>query len=205
MIGHFPSLKMRRMVAFESLIEQDFLYILDYEQEVITFAEQPIRLEYLWQGKTRHYTPDFHVVWLAGEGLVECKPRQFVASDENQRKFKAADDWCKNQGWKFLVVTDEELRAGYRLKNIKLLTRYARTVVAPEMIPSILQRISSNGAPITLLEAANLVQPDHINQGIAMLLHLAFYHWIVLPLEMAPISEATLVEITRRQYEYLPV
>jgi hypothetical protein len=28
MIGHFPSLKMRRMVAFESLIEQDLLYIL---------------------------------------------------------------------------------------------------------------------------------------------------------------------------------
>jgi hypothetical protein len=143
---------------------------------------------------------------LAGEGLVECKPRQLVASDENQRKFKAADDWCKNQGWEFLVVTDEELRAGYRLKNIKLLTRYARTSVTPESIPGILQRISSNGAaPITLLEAASLVQPDHIDQGIAMLLHLAFYHWIVLPLEMAPISESTLVEITGRQYEYLPV
>ena len=53
MIGHFPSLKMRRMVAFESLIEQDFLYILDYEQDVIAFAEQPVRIEYEWQGNVK--------------------------------------------------------------------------------------------------------------------------------------------------------
>ena len=54
MIGHFPSLKMRRMVAFESLIEQDFLYILDYEQDVITITEQPVRIEHSWQGKILH-------------------------------------------------------------------------------------------------------------------------------------------------------
>jgi hypothetical protein len=35
MIGLFPSLKLERMVAFESLIEQDYLYVLDYEQDVL--------------------------------------------------------------------------------------------------------------------------------------------------------------------------
>lgn len=101
MIGYFPSLKMRRMVAFESLIEQDFLYILDYEQDIITFAEQPVRIEYEWQGKILHYTPDFHVVRLGGQGLVECKPQTLVASEENQRKFKVAAEWCRKQDWSF--------------------------------------------------------------------------------------------------------
>jgi hypothetical protein len=42
MIGLFPSLKMGRMVAFESLIEQDYLYVLDYEAAVTAFEEQPL-------------------------------------------------------------------------------------------------------------------------------------------------------------------
>lgn len=37
MIGLFPSLKMGRMAAFESLIEQDYLYVLDYDAAVTAF------------------------------------------------------------------------------------------------------------------------------------------------------------------------
>jgi len=33
-IGYFPSVKMGRMINFESLIERDFIYLLDFEQEV---------------------------------------------------------------------------------------------------------------------------------------------------------------------------
>jgi len=61
-IGHFPSLKMQRMIAFESLIERDYLYLLDYELDIEWFAEQPLTIEYRHNGKTLHYTPDFHIV-----------------------------------------------------------------------------------------------------------------------------------------------
>ena len=198
MIGHFPSLKMGRMVAFESLIEQDLLYVLDYEPDVLTFGEQPVQIEYPWQGKMLHYTPDFHVVRLAGQELVECKPQALLGTEENQRKFKVAEEWCKKQGWKFSVVTDQELRTGHRLNNIKLLTRYARVSVKPEMVQRILDHLSSMPSPIALLEASNLIEPDHPDQGVAALLYLAFHHRIGLPLEIAPISGATLIEITQR-------
>ncbi len=198
MIGHFPSLKMRRMVAFESLIEQDFLYILDYEQDVITFAEQPVRIEYEWQGKILHYTPDFHVVRLGGQGLVECKPQALVASEENQRKFKVAVEWCRKKDWSFEVVTDLALRAGHRLNNIKLLTRYARSSADPVVLRGILENLASKPFPTTLLEAANLIQPDCPDQGVTMLLHLAFHHRLVLPLELSPISSDTIIEVVRK-------
>ena len=51
MTGRFPSLKLGRMVAFESLIEQDYLCVLDYDPDVITFEEQPLSIQYDWQGK----------------------------------------------------------------------------------------------------------------------------------------------------------
>ena len=60
-IGHFPSLKMRRMVAFESTIERDYLYLLDYDPSVTNFEEQPLTISYAYQGKSYHYTPDFRV------------------------------------------------------------------------------------------------------------------------------------------------
>ena len=81
---------------------------------------------------------------------------------------------------------------------IKLLTRYARVSVKPEMVQQILDHLSSMPSPIALLEASNLIEPDHPDQGVAALLYLAFHHRIGLPLEIAPISGATLIEITQR-------
>jgi len=40
-IGRFPSIKMERMIAFESLLERDFIYLLDYDARVEWFEEQP--------------------------------------------------------------------------------------------------------------------------------------------------------------------
>lgn len=134
MIRRFPSLKTRRMVAFESLIEQDYLYLLDFEPDVLSFSEQPLQIEYEWEGKTLHYTPDFHVIREKREELIECKPRKLVDRDDNQRKFRAAQEWCCNRGLCFRIVTEEEIRAGNRLNNIKLLTRHARARFSSEIV-----------------------------------------------------------------------
>ena len=45
-IGKFPSIKMGRMVAFESLLERDFIYLLDHAEEVTWFEEQPLTIEF---------------------------------------------------------------------------------------------------------------------------------------------------------------
>ena len=111
-IGYFPSIKMQRMIAFESLIERDYLYLLDYELGVEWFEEQPLTIEYRHKGKPFHYTPDFHTVEAGRYVLVECKPHALVDKEENQRKFRAARTWCTNRGWKFRVVTDRDIRTG---------------------------------------------------------------------------------------------
>ncbi len=46
-IGKFPSIKMGRMIAFESLLERDFIYLLDYDPAVEWFEEQPLTIEYM--------------------------------------------------------------------------------------------------------------------------------------------------------------
>lgn len=191
MIGRFPSLKLERMVAFESLLEQDYLYVLDYERDVLLYEEQPFTVEYLWRDKIRRYTPDFHVTRAERHELVECKPAARVDAEENQRKFAAARQWCRESGWRFVVVTDEALRNGHRLANIKLLTRYARLAVTPQITHQITQHLQNAPSPITLLEMARFWFPQHPQQGMAALLHLAFHHQIALSLTVGPISGST--------------
>ena len=89
-IGRFPSTKMGRMIAFESLLERDFIYLLDYDPAVEWFEEQPLSIEYVHEAKLLHYTPDFHLLERGQHVLVECKPERFVDTEENRRKFAVA-------------------------------------------------------------------------------------------------------------------
>ena len=81
-------MKMQRMIAFELLLERDFLYLLDYDPVVMQFEEQPERIAYEYGEKTHHYTPDFRVVEAEQTALVECKPERFVNSEENRRPWR---------------------------------------------------------------------------------------------------------------------
>lgn len=187
-IGRFPSLKLGRMVDFESLLERDYLYLLDFERDVEWFEEQPLTVEYRQDGQDRRYTPDFHVV-RGGDFLVECKPHALVADEENQFKFRAARAWCAERGWTFQVVTDQEIRAGWRLKNVRFLTRYARHRIPPDIRGRVRACLHAAGAPVLL---DNLVErvaaPDNAAAVIAAVLGLAFHHEVVIPLDDAPIS-----------------
>lgn len=185
-IGYFPSLKMRRMVQFESTLERDLIYLLDFVAQVVSFEEQPLVVEYEHQGKTLSYTPDFQVVFASGRmALLECKPQCFVGKEANQRKFQAAEVWCGQRGWFFQVVTEEPLRTGYRLQNVKLLTQHARHEVGTQIKQSILACLSTAGRPrsLTIEEVMVAVRPAEPTAVIVPILQMAYHHELDLPLD----------------------
>jgi hypothetical protein len=187
-IGKFPSLKMKRMVSFESTIERDYLYLLDYEADITHFEEQPLTIEYQHGGKTRRYTPDFHITTRAGRNvLVECKPLDLINTDNNRRKFAAAREYCAGLDWDFAVATDHEIRSGFRLGNVKLLTRYACYTVRPETKGRIYALLQDTPTPLTVgqIQAAASLDPV---VAFVSLMHMAFHHELAISLEAAPIS-----------------
>lgn len=197
-IGRFPSFKMQRMIAFESLLERDFIYLLDYDATVTWFEEQPLTIEYQHEGKALHYTPDFHLIEHDQHVLVECKPESFVNTAANSRKFAVAQAWCQACDWQFRIVTDAEVRAGYRLPNVKLLTAYARQRLDPVLrcqLYTLLQSIPAATPIQDLACALRATDPAAVTAG---LLHLAFHGVVDLPLECAPITLSTAVALRRR-------
>jgi hypothetical protein len=200
-IGRFPSLKMKRMISFESRIECDFLYLLDFDPSVECFEEQPLTIEYPCSAARLHYTPDFHVLRDGCHLLVECKPQGLIGTEENRRKFDAAMAWCAEHDWTFCVVTDQELRAGARLKNVKLLTRYARHTIHPAIKGRVFAVLNAASPPLTLGQLAQTLAPAHPATVIADLLHLAFHHALVIALDEAPISVSTPIGLPPRPIE----
>ena len=195
--GKFPSLKMNRMIAFESLIERDYLCVLDYEVEVLAFTEQPLTITYQDGAQEQHYTPDFHLVCAGNRHVLgECKPQTRVETAANQRKFRAARAWCAEQEWEFRVITDAQLRAGPRLPNIKLLTYYARLAVPPQIVGQILHTLTTT-AGWTIGGLAHALAPHCPNSARPWIMHLAFHHAVELPLEAAPLSGQTLISWPR--------
>jgi hypothetical protein len=186
------------MIAFESLIERDFIYLLDYEEDVEWFEEQPLTIEYEHEGKILHYTPDFHLIENGRDVLVECKPTKFVTNEENRRKALAACNWCALQDWVYRVVTEKQIRKGFRLQNVKLLTRFARQVVSPDVRMCIYALISNYQGQPSIESLVRTLSPENPSAMFAGILRMAFYHEICLPINDALISVHTRVSLPLR-------
>lgn len=188
-IGRFPSLKMRRMVSFESTLERDYAYVLDFDPEVAYFTEQPLTIEYNCAGRTLHYTPDFEVAHSGQRHrLVECKPQHLIHTEDNQRKFTAAQAWCAERGWQFAVVTDAQLRAGCRLQNIKFLTYHARFAFSPQSKAHVYAALASDRGVMTVGDVAHAVAVQDPATALALIWHMVFHHEVLVPLDAAPLS-----------------
>ena len=113
--------------SFESTLERDYLLLLNFNSHVTSYDEQPVTI--FWQDATnqdRSYTPDVLVRYdNAISTLVEIKYRTELHEKwpELKPKFKAATAYCRQQGWRFKIITEVEVR-GTALKNIKFLNGY---------------------------------------------------------------------------------
>jgi len=189
--GYFPSLKLERTVAFESTLERDLIYLLEFLPRVLSFEEQPLTLEYGDNGKTRRYTPDFKVVTRSGTLLLECKPLGQVSDVQQQAKFNAAREVRSRWGWRFGVVTEHDLRGGPFLKNVQKISYYARFAPPPHLGRCILKQLRAE--PLSPLQLATLF-PDHAPGVVqATVMHLAYHQRLVLELQRSPLHPHQIV------------
>lgn len=118
----------------ESSLEHDFLTILEFDPRVYRYGVQPITIH--WKdknGRPRRYTPDVLVIYssyesLYGSGkptLFEVKPSEVLKAkwDELRPKFKGAMGWAMENGYRFKLITEKQIRTPY-LNNASFLLRY---------------------------------------------------------------------------------
>lgn len=126
-IGKFPSLKVGRNVWWESLLERDYIHLLEFDPDVTKYEEQPIRVAYPLEGRACHYTPDFLVERRDGRRIiVEVKLKIKASTEDFRLFFLSAAPVIHKLGYEFVVVTEEMIRVEPLLENIKILWGYSR-------------------------------------------------------------------------------
>ena len=149
-------------VSFESSLERDLLVLLDFDAAVKEIREQPFTIRYREGGASRRYTPDvlarFERLSVPPETVVyEVKHRDELRANwiKYENRFRVAIRHCKQAGWRFLIVTEREIRTPL-LKNAQFLRRYRNLPRDPLMCGQLMYSIKALGetTPQALLAAA---------------------------------------------------
>jgi len=152
--GKINSLKNNKLIQYESTLERDFIYLLEFDANVEQYVEQPITLEYKKDYFTGTYTPDFYVKFNNHEmpHLIEVKPWESLKKNwfqDNYRfKFEEARQICEKKGWKFVVLTESHIRSTY-LDNVKFLLKFINHEIDFTHLSAIEGYIKDNG-PISI-------------------------------------------------------
>lgn len=162
--GKVASYKNDRSTAFESTLERDFYYLLEFDIHVLRFREQPCLISYSHNNKELSYTPDVLVNYRNdishsgnyGRILYEIKYREDLFKDWEllKPKFKAARKVAKDNGWKFKIITEKEIRTPL-LSNAKFLLEYKSLNSSHHYAPVLLNMLYElqETTPQGLLEA----------------------------------------------------
>ena len=194
-IGKFASLKMKRVIWWESQLERDYIYLLEFDADVVSYDEQPLRIEYYLNGKKHRYTPDFLVRKGNKRIIVEVKQEEEALKEKNQSLFRIISDICALNGYEFNVVTDTMIRVQPRLNNIKLLTRYQRTLIDdPQYQIVCYELFAKNHEP-----SLNAVMQFFASRNIGKQIIYSLLYWGVLAVDlMQPIAAESRIQLSSR-------
>ncbi len=192
--GLVANSRTQSMSAFESTLERDFLLLLDFDPDVACYEEQPVKITYHDDtGRRRTYTPDILVrygtecreVGRSKPHLCEVKYRDDLRQHWTayRPKFRAAQRYARQQGWRFRLVTERHVRTPY-LDNVKFLGPYRALPINDAHQARILCTLSDvkEADPASLLA---MISPDrwHQAQILPMLWQLVAIRQVGVDLE----------------------
>jgi hypothetical protein len=121
-------------IIYRSLWELKFLKYCDTNENILEYASEELAIPYISpvDGKIHKYFPDVYIKVKEPDGsikkyLIEIKPyKQTMAPPKpkrqtkgyiyevyeyakNQSKWEAAREYCKDRGWTFRILTENEL------------------------------------------------------------------------------------------------
>lgn len=161
--------------------------MLDFDPSVIAVREQPFAIEYMGKTRKHRYTPDvlaeFDHRGKKETIVYEIKPRDELKENWEQYKprFKAAVHYCRTKGWRFKIVTENEIRTP-QLSNARFLRRYRSLRADPTICQQLLYTLKALGetTPQGLL-AASYWHKEAQMVALPMLWKLITDHQIVAP------------------------
>jgi hypothetical protein len=191
-IGTFPSIKIDRNVWHESTLERDYIYLLEFDWDVVRYKEQPFRAKYIYEGKSCTYVPDFFVQRKNKFQIVENKPEEKANTETNKLRYRILKSIFREQGYEFIVATEKQIRIEPLLENVKIFWRYSRTPLHP-LQQVCCQEYLSERREATIQELADALAPH----GVTLQVVYSLLYWGTLSTDMCrPVDPESVVRFS---------
>lgn len=164
--GFFPSMKNGRSMAFESLLERQLFLSLEFDNSVKNYLEQPIKLEYMLNGKKTSYHPDCLVRYYDGrQTLYEVKYTDDLKKYANELaiKFEIAKKYAESNDMVFDIFTEENTSLT-EIKNHTFLYAFSSVNVSLEDY-HLIRSIVASTIPISIFELMNKLSNSRYEQA----------------------------------------
>jgi hypothetical protein len=204
--GGFASRKNGCMIGFESLLERDYMILLEYDDAVERFEEQPVKIPF--KKGVKPYVPDILIHYGSNHQprrslLAEVKHTSDLARnhDEYAPKFALAQEYAAERDWDFRVITEKEIRTP-RLASLKFLREYLNVDPEPGHVGGILAALEEEGRPMALnVLLDRLCESESARlQIVPVIWHLAALQQIMIDLEQ-PIDDKTQLSLPQEGWE----
>lgn len=127
--GTFPSHKNKRNIFYESLLERDFCLLLEFNDDVISYEEQPFKIYYQRSNSTYKYTPDVLVQYNPILNKLPCVFEVKMSNEIKEKKvffeekFNQIEKYINVNDLNFKMFTELDIDKIY-LENAMFLYRY---------------------------------------------------------------------------------
>jgi hypothetical protein len=131
--GHKNYRAERLIYHDKSSLREDLISILEFDNQVDKYCEEPVIIEYTENYDMHSYCPIFLIFYRNDLEISNSKKPLLcdITTRENlwkkwkeyKPKYKAAMNYADRKGWRFKILTENEIRTDF-LSNIKFLNRY---------------------------------------------------------------------------------
>lgn len=177
------SQKLNRNVRLFSDLEYDHWVLIETNPTVLTFCEQPLEIEYFYNGDIAKSIPDMWVQYKDdSQCFIEIKYSKDLSSksknfERTNRQINIQRSYCNELGIKHNVCTEKEIRSdGILLSNMKMLLPYIKNRVCPidsdkKRVMDVI-RFNGNKATIGMIHTSiNDIESVRIRESIFYLLY----------------------------------
>ena len=126
--GHIPSIKNNKSIAFESKLESSCFLTLEFDNDIISYQEQP-QFEIVFDGRKTTYSADCYIQRPKDSkkryAIIEVKYTTEIEKDKEyfDRRFAAIEEATEKLDLDFIVFTELTYPQQY-IDNIHFLYRY---------------------------------------------------------------------------------
>ena len=198
--GHFPSIKNNTSIGFESKLEKAHFLSLEFDNEVISYQEQP-QIEIFVNGKKQIYSADCYIQRIKNsskkDSIVEVKYTKELEKrkDYFEERFQSATISANKLNLDFEVYT-EKIHSEIYLDNLDFLYRYKLQPIENKYEDQILKILNKKNK-ISAFDLANLISENPIEYGLISncIWDLVCKEKLKTNLELSKITMNSLVEL----------